>query len=483
MSSDLSRRDWLKSATAIGLLAGGPDLTLGVTAAAGAESNVIDIGSRRELFVDEHLIEKLDGARLVLHHPTTRHDTVDHDLPWEGNIPGYHTVFQDGDIYRLYYRGAQWDKRRKLAYEVTCYAESKDGIEWTKPQLGLFEFDGSKANNIVWSGPGTHNFTPFKDANPACQPDERYKALGRHKGGLIAFKSPDGIHWSLVRETPVITKGAFDSQNLAFWDTVRHQYVEFHRGFRRGVRDIMTCTSEDFRTWSDPVWLSYPGSQPEHLYTNAIVPYYRTPHIFLGFPRRYMASRRGLKGEPGLCDGLFISSRDGLEFKRWAEAFIRPGPQPVRWLCRNTMTAWGILETKSHLPGAPNELSLYTSEGGRTTGDRRLRRHTIRIDGFVSVHAPLSGGRLLTKPIVFSGKELKLNFSTSAAGSIRVGIRDAAGAAIPGCELAACPEIFGDELERTVVWPEGKDLSALSGTPVRLCFELKDADLYSFQFT
>ena len=72
---------------------------------------------------------------------------------------------------------------KKAAHrEVTCYAESRDGIHWTKPELGLFEFNGSKQNNIVWDGPGTHNFTPFLDTNPACPPDAKYKALAGGRG-------------------------------------------------------------------------------------------------------------------------------------------------------------------------------------------------------------------------------------------------------------------------------------------------------------
>ena len=80
----------------------------------------------------------------------------------------------------MYYRGAHWDPKAKKAThrEVTCYAESKDGITWTKPELGLFEFDGSKANNIVWDGGRTsHNFTPFRDTNPKCPPGRFWCAM------------------------------------------------------------------------------------------------------------------------------------------------------------------------------------------------------------------------------------------------------------------------------------------------------------------
>ncbi len=67
----------------------------------------IDIGSRRELFVDRHLIDRLDGARLALHRPVETDDVFVHDTPWEGNRTLYYTIFQDGDIYRMYYRSSQ----------------------------------------------------------------------------------------------------------------------------------------------------------------------------------------------------------------------------------------------------------------------------------------------------------------------------------------------------------------------------------------
>ena len=131
----------------------------------------IEIGNRLELFVDDHLIDKIDGdVRQQLLKPEPKEVVFVADEPWEGNTSGYYTFFQDGDLYRMIYRGWQHDEQKKAAHkEVTCYAESKDGIHWTKPKLGLFEWNGSKENNIVWLGPGTHNFTAFRDDNPATR--------------------------------------------------------------------------------------------------------------------------------------------------------------------------------------------------------------------------------------------------------------------------------------------------------------------------
>jgi len=456
-----------------------------------------EIGSRLELFVDDWLIDRLDGARQVLHRPEPREVAIVHDAPWEGNACLYHTVFQDGELYRMYYRGSHFEVGEtslRTTHAFACYAESRDGIHWTKPELGLVEFEGSSKNNIILTGPAVHNFSPFKDTNPDCKPDERYKGLGGVGGGLRAYKSPDAVHWSPMTDKPVITKGAFDSQNIAFWDPVRGQYREYHRAFRAG-RDIMTGTSDDFLDWTGPEWLDYDPARLTQLYTNQIIPYPRAPHIFLGFPARYVAGRTPLgplneriariskRFGTDYTDTGLMTSRDGGHFHVWPEAFIRPGIQTGRrWVYGGKYTAWGIVQTRSHLPDAPEVLSFYTSDEGYWEDHVTMRRYTLRIDGFVSIEAPLSGGELVTRPLVFSGSELVLNFSTSAAGSVRVEIQDESGQAIEGFTLADCPEIYGDAIERVISWKGGPDVTALAGKPVRLRFVLKDADVYAFRF-
>lgn len=377
----------------------------------------------------------------------------------------------------MYYRGSHYDtKARRPAHrEVTCYAESRDGIHWEKPSLGLYEFDGSKENNIVWDGIGTHCFTPFRDPNPDCAPDARYKALarGRPRGGkgLYAFASPDGIHWRLLRNEPVITKGAFDSQNLAFWDPHAKLYREYHRAFR-GVRDIMTGTSRDFLTWSDPVFLAYPGAPKEHLYTNAIRPYDRAPHILIGFPTRYLPDE-GSRVEP-----TFMASRDGRTFKRWTEALIPKDAPEDRGGNRSNYMAWGLVR----LPGRPGEYSVYATEAYYTGPDSRLRRFTYRVDGFVSARAGARGGQLVTRPLVAAGERLLVNFAAREGGYVRVGLEDARGRPIEDFALADCEALHGDAIERAVTWKAAGPLGPRTAEPIRLRFELKDADLYSFRF-
>jgi len=491
--------------------------TIAIVAALPALSDgkPIDIGNRRELFVDDYLIDRMDGVEQRLHHPTPREVVLVHDAPWEGSGSGYHTIFRDGDVFRMYYRA--WQLTTKTGKLVTphpffgAYAESPDGIRWRKPSLGLFEFNGSKDNNIIWPETGAHDFTPFKDTNPACKPEARYKAVTtgpwdnkKHRAGLLAFQSRDGIHWVPMNDGKLIIddkKIQCDTQNLAFWDSIRKEYRVYVRSGREGRRDIATATSQDFIHWTDPVWLEYPGAAKEQLYTNQIAPYDRAPHIFIGFPARYLVrgwspsmealpnledrrtrSKAHVRFGTALTESLLMSSRDGVTFRRWPEAFLRPGPQhPENWKYADHYLAWHVIETKSAIPGAPNELSLFASEGYWTDTSNYLRRYTLRIDGFVSVHGAMRGGELVTKPLVFSGEHLTLNFSTSAAGSLRVEIQDQAGKPIPGFALADCDEVFGDEFERVVSWKKVRDLSGLVTRTVRLRFQIRDADLFSLR--
>ena len=484
-----------------------------------------EIGSRLELFTDEALIDHMTGVELRLHPPVAREIALTHDAPWEGNSCGYYTVFQDGNLYRMYYRGGEQAHKGEPAAHpsVTCYAESPDGIHWHKPGLQLIEFAGSKRNNIVYAGPCGDCFIPFKDANPDCRTEAAYKAVGATKGAdgnpaLFAFQSADGLRWSAMGEEPVTNQGWFDSQNLTFWDPERGEYRAYWRAFRIPetgeavdpmasgyppyVRDIMTATSDDFLHWSNPEWLQYPGAPDEELYTNQVIPYFRAPHIFLGFPTRYLDrgwsdSMRALPGlehrklrsagsereGTALTDGLFMSSRDGVTFKRWREAFIRPGLRTgSNWVYGDNYQAWGIITTPAMMEEAPDELSVFAAENYWMPGGSRLRRFTLRVDGFVSVQAPGAGGEMITKPLTFSGDRLMLNFSTSAAGSVRVEIQDSAGHPFQGFALEDCADLFGDDLERVVTWSDGADVGGLAGQPVRLRFAMRDADLYSMRF-
>ena len=426
----------------------------------------IDIGSRRELFLDDFLMDKVTGdVGRHLVKPEPKEVVFVTDQPWEGNTSGYYTFFQDGDLYRMIYRGWQHDIKKKAAHqEITCYAESKDGVHWTKPDLGLFEWNGSKRNNIVWLGPGTHNFTAFRDDNPAVSADSRYKALGSGRGGLLPFKSVDCKRWQLIRDEPVITNGAFDSQNLAFWDTDRGEYRAYWRYFGDGVRSIRTATSKDFIHWENEADLTYTAGTPrEHLYTNAIQKYFRAPYLFIGFPTRYEASSQQV--EP-----ILMSSRDGVQFHRYAEPVVpRTAPKDRDHNRSNYMT-WGMFQ----LPGEPQEISVYATENYYERTPGRVRRFVYRVDGFVALRGATTGGQVTTKSLRFKGSRLLLNYVVRPGGALSVEALDESGQL-----LGRSTPIRGDAVDARVRWQQDPKLD---GGQVKLRFNLKNADLFSFRF-
>lgn len=449
----------------------------------------LPLGARRELLVDEHFIARMEGAALKPHLPQAHDVALVCDAPWEGNTSGYFTLFQDGGLYRCYYRGTHHDEATHKGGhpETTCYAESQDGITWTKPKLGLVEFNGSKENNIILMGEGCTNFAPFKDTHPGCAPESRYKALAstgdnttrKKKPSLQAWHSADGLRWTRLREEPVISAGSFDSQNTAFYDAERGEYRAYWRYFTaghtdergwkpKGVRAIRTAVSKDFLTWENQADLAYGKDAPVvQLYTNAVRPYARAPHLLLGFPTRYQPKQSQV--EP-----VLMTSRDGVNFTRWEQPLIPlTAPQDRDWNRSNYMTL-GMLA----LPGREQELSVYASEAYYQGPGSRIRRFSFRVDGFVSATAAKEG-EVVTKPLTFAGTRLLLNLVSR--GETRVELQDAEGRALPGFTLEDCAPLKGDFVDGAVAW-QGGSLSALAGRPVRLRFALRAADLYALQF-
>ncbi len=461
----------------------------------------IDIGSRRELLVDHFLIDQLDDVRLVPNRPRDEGPVVRFDNSWEGRFCGYCTVIQDGERFLAFYRGnpeagADGDKD-----EVYCLAESTDGIQWAKPQLDLFPMPGHEKTNIILANaaPVTHNFCPMLDGRPGVPDQQRFKALGgTMTSGLVAWASPDGLHWKKLREEAVLAKAMvpypymFDSQNLAFWSATEQKYLCYFRVFEDGIRRICRTTSDDFLNWDEPVLMEYDHNGTpapiEHLYTNQTHPYFRAPHIYVATAARFMPDRQVLTDEQAKAinvnpkyfkdtsDAVLMTSRGGSVYQRtFLSGFIRPGIGATNWVSRTNYPALNIVQT------GPTEMSLYVNQD-YAQPTAHLRRYSMRLDGLASARAEYAGGELLTKPITFAGKHLSINFATSAPGSVRVEIQTPDGKPTPGFALEDCREQIGNEIDRIVSWKGGNDVSSLADKPVRLRFVMKDADLYAFQF-
>ena len=478
----------------------------------GTADEIVEIGTRRELFVDRLLIDQLNGARLELQRPQPAEVALRYDRPWEDVFAFYTTVLKDGDTYRMYYRG------RSTKSGATCYAESVDGIHWTRPELGQVSYDGSTRNNVIL--PAAGQFCPFIDMRPGIPATERYKAnarQGQAPYSLIGYVSGDGINWRTVRTAPIVDSALtnnFDSQNVMFWSEVEKLYVLYARHMEDGRRATARATSADFLNWTTqtPMIYSDTGTKTPsaNLYTNQTQPYFRAPHIYVSLPGRIffaderhvqrdedrVEARRRTKtvtpeildffrnrvhpragGAGDIADGVFLTSRAGsgrFDFI-FKESFVRPGHGLNNWTSRTNYPACGVVQT------GEAEMSFYIQRD-YAQKTAHLQRMALRLDGFVSVRAPFTGGEMRTRPLKFAGRDLVLNYSTSAAGQVRVEIQDLSGQPLPGFTLADCPEIFGDHIERVVNWKAGSDVSRLAGTPVRLRFVMKDADLYSIRF-
>lgn len=502
---------------------------------------MISIGSRREVFFDNFLInEEASTAKALLHSPVRRNIALACNAPWEGNICGYPNVFYAEGKWLFYYRSSG----SFLGPFYFCRAESEDGIEWTRPSLGVIEINGSRDNNAVMDMALVRTFGAkhmndcyvFYDENPACPAEERYKAVMSTAGDerLISLVSPDGIHFSY--HGIMSEYGAFDSQNLAFYSHEHGKYfcyyryehkpdetVSFHEySFKQAtanklwdeatmstrapgpedeaakmMRDVRVMESYDFIHWTEsrPIGMKDGNVQ---LYTNAVSPYPRAPHVFIGFPVRYHERKAWTPNYDELCgrearlerifkgyaraglvitDGLFMCSRNGYDFHRYDEAFLRPPVEhPYSWMYGDCYAAAGIAETASDIPLADPEYSLYVIENYRAaTGFDLIVRYTIRLDGFVSRHAGAEEAQAVTKEFTYQGGTLYANLATSAKGYAYFTLRC-------GDEEYTSYEIFGNSVDKRIRFPDEEAVARLSGRPVTLTVRMMDADLYAIRF-
>ena len=484
----------------------------------------IQIGSRREVCWDKFLIDKSEGVGVKMHSPEYKGVALTLDKAWEGNGSGGYGCVRtvDGKI-RLYYRGFTFPSdKREVHRPVWCLAQSEDGKEFIRTPLNLEDFEGEKNNNIIPMPEDAlkrGSLYVFCDTNPDCSEDERYKALVEMSDQTLCyFKSSDGLNFERVGT--LVDDGAYDSLNVAFWDETEKKYFLFYRGVHGSatingkwtdeaaeadhndgvVRDIRVRTSPDFKSWDEPRQIAFsPEREDVDLYINNIQKYYRADHIFIGFPVRYQDrykdGAQNYRQLPGLenrtylyekrlarigtviTDALVMTSRDGYSYRRTEEGFLSPGIDSLdNWIYGDCYFYHGMVETPSDIEGAPNEISMYATRG--YLSERiRLCRYALRLDGFFSWRADYCGGKLLTKPFIFSGNTLKINFATSGAGQVRFAFTDKDGNLLDGYDSGI---VFGDSIDRTVEFP--KPLSDLSGKEVRMQIYMKDADLYSFKF-
>lgn len=477
------------------------------------------LGDKREVCWDKHIVDSMENASVLMHKPVRKNVVLDCNEKWEELRAGYLSIHKIGDKYRLYYRTSGSRDKKK---ECFCVAESLDGKSFYRLPLEKYEYDGARKNNIFFMEDRfVDNFSIHIDTNPDCPPDEKYKALslkiekidGKYHLDLLYYKSADGFDFQYVCMLDV--PGIFDTHNVVIWDEKEKEYKMYIRDFhdydgsrsnyypRDDImepcyRDVRLTRSKDFVHWSAPEMIRYTDNDLHiQMYTNQIMKYPRAD-IYLGMPVRYVnrvKDKENFKYLPdwyGLrtkyiesgdrhgtvaTDCVLMTSRDGSTFERFPEAFFAPGLEKTRnWQYGEGYFSHGIVETVCDENDELTEYSFYDSEG-RWGELSKIVRYTVRLDGFFSWHANYYGGTVMTKPLTFEGDSMEMNFATSSLGHVKITVCDEEGNAIEGYESG---KLFGNSLCRPIDFE--KPLSALSGKTVRIRFELKDADLYSFKF-
>ena len=437
----------------------------------------LTIGNRRELFFDDLFIDKMTNLQRFVHSPAA--------LPAEPCQPrGYYmTMLQHKGTVHCYYRSKfdfltghhpEFTVKPGFIGEYTAYAQSMYGIKFMKPPL--FLYDCGVPNVLYCMAKGVHNFCPFYDENPACPPEQKFKAVAGVSdiGGLYGFASPDAINFKMIQSDPIIPadpawKYCMDSQNVAFWSKLEQCYVCYFRINRNPageeMRTIARITSKDFIHWENPEFpeLNYPG---ENLYVSLLTPYFRGDHIYIGTPTRYFEDRGSA------TDITLLFSRDGKHFIRplGNQAWIKPGPDPARWQNRSNYLAYRPVQT------GDAEMSYYHSNAGI--------RYAMRLDGYVSLSAGGSDGEWISPVLEYDSGDLEFNVATGAGGFFRVELQNADGSPIPGFQLKNSRNFYGDSVAYTAEWENGTSCRSnlKKGQHIRIRCVMQDCDLYSFIF-
>lgn len=470
---------------------------------------MIMLGNKREVFWDSYLVDKEKTTAFKrLMHP----DFKEISLWLEESVKAIMliSILKDNNGYKMYY--INWDVEPKDRY--LAVVESDDGINWIKPDLNLYNHPELEHNNVVFEAADA--MYVFYDENPECDANEKYKAIapyynivdGKSHLELWSYVSSDGYNFKLSHCLADDTKGQFDSLNTVHWNDGK--YICFFRDMHTEdgkdvddwkseyIRDVRVMFSDDFKVWTEPRRLNFNDNHDYHLYTNCIFRYERAPQILVGFPSRYCEKKEWTDNTQQLvsasekkkamlegCDGprcglaltdcIFMCSRDGENWHRYNEAFMTPGYENEHnWL-------YGDCYPGNILIDSGKEVYYMYAMGHRwCIGSKKsINRYEIRKDGFACYMADGDEKVLITKPIIFSGKELHLNFSTSAYGYIYVDVLDEGGNELSKKKSF---EIYGDNIDRKVLFEDGSDFSEYAGKIVRLRFRMRDSKLFSMKF-
>jgi hypothetical protein len=346
-----------------------------------------------------------------------------------------------------------------------CYAESADGLDWRRPDLGLCDFEGSRANNLVLRGPhGTGVFRDDHDADPA----RRYKLLCAREGAGNAMEvafSPDGLCWGSPVPCPAM--GAVgDTHNNALWVPELERYVGFtrlwSRGAYQGVRVVGRTESPDFVHWTQAEPVLQGLDDTHQVYA---MPVFRYGNGYVGLPMIFDTAADRVHCE-------LAWSADTVHWERIApgEPLIPNGPAGA-W-------DWGCIYAAAYPVLLEDEVRLYY--GGSDSVHTNWRRSglglaRLRPGRFAGYRAtPGADGELLTQPLPDLGPELRLNLEAPRGSAVVEAL------AADGRAVATSHPITGDGTALPMRWARGS-ITHGPGCHLRLRFQFRDAVLYGFE--
>ena len=446
----------------------------------------IQVGSVRQLFVDDLVIDERSGVELNLHQPTKHpgNPVLVADRPWEAkSVAIYGTVIYDPqeEVFKMWYRSIE-----DTCY--ACYATSQDGIQWEKPVLNVKPYKGSTANNIVLGSVSPQfyldGFAVIKDPDDP-DPQRRYKMLtyNGHRR-FAAMVSPDGIHW----DGPVNTGEPIDTGDVIsmYRDTGLGKYAALLKrrfiyrddaGKEAKRRARLVSFSDDFLTWSPARWAVVPDREdpPSTEFYSHVA--YMYQGLRIGYVSSFLKSTERI-------DTQLCHSRDGLAWQRSRRRvpFLPNGPD-------GSFDAGMLIAGASGLIVRDGKIWIYSGgynsdHAGRAYGEPAhqdgIGLAHLRLDGFVSADAGPGGGTLLTTPLIPSGNVLRIN-AQAQDGTIRAELLDEEGNPIAGREPSATIPFTADSLDAPLEWKG--EAAAIAGKTIRIRFHLKNAKLYSFWFT
>jgi len=524
-----TRRTFLGMTGASASLFGAPVTRLGE-----AQKSPLDVGFRKQLFVDKRFIEFQQNVQLVPILPDLQRESfLAADKPWEsGRVCSTGSVCQHGGKIILWYDAREWDPKTQLPKGVRyCYAQSDDGVHFHKPNAGIIEWQGSKNNNMVLiGGVGTmfvdsydvpaKRFKALVDLVPELEPLHWSELDGVESRWICLFTSPGGLHWT--RAPKVVFPMWLGSQQSILWDDRLEKWVLYlrahrpHRCFGRTVVDRGKL-EEPYQFWAQPgrsydkhgknslkdelpIVMDRDGGDPQggQTYMMNAWKYPEAEDVYLAFvPMWYEA--RGGTGASDRVEAQLAVSRDGIQWNRpWRRAVISPGapsmdaagqiwPLPEPIVRGSEVWLYYLSEPDTHLSFAhqPNYVSPKEAE---LMADRRalfgtclIARAIWRLDRFVAADSGPEGGEILTPLIRFSGSGLMVNANAGASGQLRIAIENADGTAIPGLTIEDSVPIQGNGLVLPARWKNGASIGQLAGKPVKLRFRLTNCQLFSFQ--